>query len=157
LRVRAGINKGPLDKLTRAPAVAAAVLVAFAALYVLWRQRRRSPKSPTDPSAPKLDPTLETATALYRALEAALSTHGISRPASLPPLRHAEGLSEQKHPLAGEVIALTQVYLETRFGRGSLDESDKRDFERRVREIRLYRPPPPAKAQAPKGSAARPA
>src|ERR1019366_4752088 len=58
MRTRAGINKGPLDKLTRAPAVAAGVLVAFAALYVLWRQRRRPAKATADPSAPRLEPSL---------------------------------------------------------------------------------------------------
>jgi transglutaminase-like putative cysteine protease len=141
LRASAGVNKGPLDKLTRAPAVAAGVLVVFGLIYVAWRKRRRPGKPVDDPKSPKLDPLLETATALYKALEAALASQGISRPASLPPLRHAEGLFDQNHPLAGEVIALTQVYLQTRFGHASLDERDKRDFERRIREIRLYRPP----------------
>jgi transglutaminase-like putative cysteine protease len=142
MRARAGVNRGPLDKLTRAPAVAAGVLVLFAAAYFGWRRKRRPSKAATDPSGTRLDPTLETATALYKALEAALFSHGITRPVSLPPLRHAEGLFDQKHPLAGEVFALTQVYLETRFGRRALNEAGRRDFERRVRDIRTYRPPP---------------
>jgi hypothetical protein len=142
LRVRSGVNRGPLDKMTRAPALAAATLVAFGVLYALWKRRRRPTTAGPPGDGPKVDPKLETATALYRALEAALSSHGITRPASLPPLRHAEDLRDRKHPLAGDVVELTHRYLETRFGHGELTETGKREFERRIRDIRAYRPPP---------------
>jgi len=54
----------------------------------------------------------------------------------LPPLRHAEDLVAQRHPLGPEVIALTRVYLETRFGGQALTDAIRRDFETRVRDIR---------------------
>jgi hypothetical protein len=57
----------------------------------------------------------------------------------MPPLRHAEELRSRRHPLATEVLALTTVYLETRFGGTSLTDAARRDFERRVREIRAFR------------------
>jgi transglutaminase-like putative cysteine protease len=139
LRSSTGINKGPLDRMTRAPVVAAAVLAVFGLAYLLWKRRRRR-----TPAAPKtvrerLDRNLETATSLYRSLEGALVLNGISRPASLPPLRHAEELRARSHPLADEVVALTTVYLEARFGGEALTDDTRRDYERRVREIRAYR------------------
>jgi len=79
------------------------------------------------------------AATLYRALEKALQLHGLTRATSMPPLRHAEDLRARRHPLANEVLALTNVYLEARFGGTVLTEATKRDFERRVREIRVYR------------------
>jgi protein-glutamine gamma-glutamyltransferase len=140
MRSRTGVNKGPLDRLTRAPALAGGALVAFAIAYAVWR-RRRHPKAAHDPNkAPAADPRIEGAAALYRALDAALTAQGLSRPLSLPPLRHAVALMDLKHPLARETIALTEIYLETRFGHARLTETTKRDFERRVREIRAFRP-----------------
>ncbi len=146
MRSRTGVNRGWLDHLTRAPALAAGVLLAFATGYWAW-WRRRNPKAAGDPSkAPAADPRVEGAAALYRALDAALAAQGLSRPASLPPLRYAEGLADKQHPLAGETLALTEIYLETRFGHARLTDAAKRDFERRVREIRAYKPPPTAVA-----------
>ena len=59
-----------------------------------------------------------------------------------PPLRHAEDLKVRKHPLADEVLALTSIYLDARFGGQSLDEPARKDFERRIRAIRTYKKPP---------------
>ena len=148
IRTSTGMNKGPLDKVTRAPVLAGALLAAFAIAYFVWKRRRVA--APTGPKEAKerLDRNLETATMLYRGLEAALSSNGISRPASLPPLRHAEDLRARKHPLGDEVVALTNVYLEARFGGESLSEGSRRDFERRVREIRAFRKRPETSASA---------
>jgi hypothetical protein len=140
LRSKAGVNHGPLGKLTRAPVIAGALLVLVAGAYLVWKRRRRSLAEKSRDGAPeKLNPKIETATALYRSLETALALQGITRPASLPPLRHAEDLRARKHPLASEVLALTGVYLEARFGGGALTDRVRRDFERRVREIREFR------------------
>jgi hypothetical protein len=73
---------------------------------------------------------------LFRSLESALHAQGISRPPSLPPLRHAQDLHDQKHPLGDEILSLTQVYLQARFGGAELSETARRDYERRVRTIR---------------------
>lgn len=138
IRRRAGIDKGTLGKLTRAPIVAAGALAIFIAGYSLWRRRRQAgAKSPERKTPP--DPQLESAAALYRSLEIALAAHGLSRPASLPPLRHAEELQARRHPLADEVASLTLIYLETRFGGATLTDAVKREFERRVRDIRAQR------------------
>jgi hypothetical protein len=55
------------------------------------------------------------------------------------------------HPLGSEVVSLTTVYLEARFGGAGLTDASRRDFERRVREIRGFRatePGGPAAATA---------
>ncbi|HSO36569.1 MAG TPA: DUF4129 domain-containing protein, partial [Labilithrix sp.] len=77
-----------------------------------------------------------------------LVTQGISRPASLPPLRHAEELAAKAHPLADDVLALTNRYLEARFGGNVLSDDAAKDFEKKVREIRTYKPPPPVSTSA---------
>jgi transglutaminase-like putative cysteine protease len=141
MRSRTGVNKGPFDRLTRAPALAGGVLVAFAVAYWVWRQRRNPKRKGDANRGPSVDPRIEGAAALYRALDAALAAQGLSRPLSLPPLRYAEGLVDRNHPLAAETVALTEIYLETRFGHALLTEDTKRDFERRVREIRAYKSP----------------
>jgi hypothetical protein len=145
MRARAGIDRGPLSRITRAPVVAGALLVVLTAVYVWWRRRRR-PSRDAEASARKDAPgaRVQTATALYRSLESALQAHGITRPPSTPPLRHAEELRTRSHPLAEVVASLTAVYLETRFGGEALTDASRRDFERQVREIRLHRPEPPA-------------
>jgi hypothetical protein len=143
------VNRGPLERVTRAPALAAGILLAFAVAYAIWRRRSGIKKADRgEPRPTKPDRKLETATALYRALETALAAQGIHRPTSLPPLRHAQELATKSHPLASEVISLTEMYLEARFGGGSLTEAARRDFERRVREIRAHRPKPDVTAQS---------
>lgn len=141
MRSRAGVNRGPFDRITRAPALASGVLLAFAMAYGIW-WRRRNPKAKGDATkGPVPDPRIEGAASLYRALDAALAAHGLPRPLSLPPLRYATGLVERNHPLAGETLALTERYLEMRFGHAPLTDDARRDFERRIRDIRAYKSP----------------
>jgi len=92
-------------------------------------------------ASPQADKTAFAATALYRQLEQALSVQGISRPTAVPPLRHAEELAARSHPLANDILALTQRYVEARFGEVPLSEEEARSFERRIREIRATRLP----------------
>jgi hypothetical protein len=77
-------------------------------------------------------------------LELALQAQGVARAPSMPPLRHAEELRTRSHPLADEILALTHMYLETRFGGADLTDAKRRDFQRRVRDIRVYRRETPA-------------
>jgi hypothetical protein len=137
-RSRTGLSTGWTEKLTRAPTVAAAVLVLGIVAYVAWKQRRRrdKPKGTKGPRGNEADPTLEAAAALYRALETALAARGIRRLASTPPLRHALSLRETKHPLADEVWDLTNIYLEARFGGIEIDDDVTKDFTRRVKALR---------------------
>ncbi len=141
LRSRAGFDKGPLSRLTRGPVVAGALLALVAAAYAAWKRRRRvSDARDAAGGKPQLDARTESAAALYRSLETVLQAQGISRAPSIPPLRHAEELRSRQHPLAGEILSLTGVYLEARFGGLALTEALKRDFERRVRDLRAHRP-----------------
>jgi transglutaminase-like putative cysteine protease len=142
LRQKTGTNTGAAERFTRPPVVAGAVLILGIGAYVLWRRRRPSKGSDlAGQEKPKVSPQVETATALYKALETALASQGIARPASLPPLRHAEELVARQHPLAQPVLELTNIYIEARFGGLTIDESAQRDYERRVKEIRAFKPP----------------
>jgi transglutaminase-like putative cysteine protease len=143
LRAETGANRGALEKVTRPTFVAGMLLVLGFGGYLAWRRRRWTKGAPTDaPPGAKVDPTLETATALYRHLEVALALQGVPRPASLPPLRHAEDLVGRDHPLGVTVLDLTNRYLEARFGGVPIDESGQREFERRVKTIRAFKPEP---------------
>jgi protein-glutamine gamma-glutamyltransferase len=139
IRAKAGVDRGPLDVLTRAPVVATGGLLLLGAAYMLWKRRRGLAASDGDLAKRALASRLDAAAALYRALESALQLQGISRAPSVPPLRHAEELKSRSHPLADEILSLTQVYLETRFGGAALTEATRRSFERRVRDIRALR------------------
>jgi transglutaminase-like putative cysteine protease len=150
LRVQTGANHGAMEKVTRPTFLAGAILVLALGGYVVWRRRRASkPTSPNPPTDTRIDPKLEAATALYRGLEVALAMQGIARPPSLPPLRHAEDLVSRQHPLADSVLDLTNRYLEARFGGLQIDENGQRDYERRVKEIRAFKPIAPAADSSP--------
>jgi hypothetical protein len=80
------------------------------------------------------------ATAMYELLEGAMNAQGIPRGPSTPPLRHALSLQRMGHPLAEEVLGLTELYLGARFGGIAVTEKDRRDFEGRVKKVRTLRP-----------------
>jgi transglutaminase-like putative cysteine protease len=139
MRTKAGVNRGPFDAMTRAPVAAGGALALAGLAYALWRRRRRLAGTRTESAKRVVDPHLDAASALYRALESALQVQGIVRATSVPPLRHAEELKSKSHPLADEVLSLTQVYLETRFGGATLTDATRKNFERRVRGLRAVR------------------
>ncbi|MBX3185920.1 MAG: DUF3488 domain-containing protein [Labilithrix sp.] len=144
LRVKTGTNRGAMERMTRGPVLAGVLLVAVAAAYILWKRKRTSkdPQGALDPKT-RVDPQLEAATALYRSLEHALALQGISRPMSLPPLRHAEDLVAKAHPLATDVLDLTNRYLDARFGGQAFTDDATREYERRIKEIKAHKAPPP--------------
>jgi protein-glutamine gamma-glutamyltransferase len=139
IRSKAGVDRGPFDVLTRAPVVGAGGLLLLGAAYLRWKRRRTLAGPDADDAKRANASRLDAAAALYRALENALQLQGISRAPSVPPLRHAHDLKSRSHPLADEVLALTHVYLEARFGGAALTEATRRSFERRVRLIRAVR------------------
>ena len=137
IRSKTGTNHGGLERWTRPSSLAAGSLLIMATLLYVWRElqrRNRAPKNEKEPSPEEGNALI--ATTLYRLLESALSARGIVRPVSLPPLRHALELTQQDHPLAPEVLSLTHVYLDSRFGHRALTENDVRTFEKRVRDVR---------------------
>jgi transglutaminase-like putative cysteine protease len=140
LRSKTGSGHGALERWTRPSRMVVLVLLLIATAAYAWRQiRLRRLAAPAEDEPAPRDATAAAATTLYRQLETALAFQGVVRPACVPPLRHALELTERQHPLAPEVLALTHVYLDTRFGHRALTESDKRDFEMRVRVVRQRR------------------
>ena len=114
-------------------------VVAGGLLYFAWRKirigrgRARPQLLDGQPAA------VMRVVALYRQLEDVLRNLGIGRPSSTPPLAHAQALHELRHPTAGEVLALTEIYLAVRFGRRDFSVEDERDFEARVKTLRQFR------------------
>ena len=110
------------------------VAVGGALFWVRRRHRRRTerPRPAGDRSQSSI-----LATALYEQLESAMGAHGVARSPGTPPLRHAEALSSNAHPLGPEILELTRIYLRARFGGIPIEEDERRDFERRVRTVKL--------------------
>jgi transglutaminase-like putative cysteine protease len=148
MRSRTGIDRGALDRVTRAPVMAALALALMGAAYWMWRRTRPIGQKAADPAQSQAAPgsRADFAVVLFRGLESALHLHGITRSPSVPPLRHAEQLRSQHHPLGDEIVSLTCVYLAARFGGVSLTDQDRRAFERRIRHIRALRRPAPRAA-----------
>ena len=92
-------------------------------------------------------PSALLATELYELLDGAMSAQGVSRSPGTPPLRHAEALKALDHPLSAEILALTEIYLEARFGGVVIDEALRREYEDRVKSVRT-RPAPRTSAPA---------
>jgi hypothetical protein len=126
----------------------AVVVLAGGAVYLYLRRRKRFERT-RGPEADPRSPSALLATELYERLDAAMNTKGIPRSPAVPPLAHAEALTALAHPLADEVMVLTDVYLRARFGGEVITEEVRRDFDERVRVIRtMVLPPPTAAAQA---------
>ena len=78
---------------------------------------------------------------LYKSLEAAMTARGVPRHLGTPPLAHAHALADMRHPIASEVLQLTEIYQQARFGGRQLDEAQGREFATRVRALRQSREP----------------
>jgi hypothetical protein len=117
--------------------LAVGVLLLLVGVYYLVKQRRKTTATEEAPEvvAARNHEVID----LYRSLEAVLAHHGAARPASTPPLAHARSLSEIGHPLGAEALALTELYIEVRFGGRRLPEGEKKDFARRVKLLRQHR------------------
>ncbi len=119
-------------------AVAGGVIAAV----VVFRRRRR-------PRGPELQPSerelvARRITELYRSLDQVMTLRGAARPTGTPPYTHARALVALGHPIAAEVMALTEQYQSVRFGGAPLSEEARKEFQERVRA--LQRAPETAKA-----------
>ncbi len=141
LRSRSKLLSSPIASPRRLIPLLGGVLLVAGALYTLRRNRRR-PRRAGDGAGARLK--AQRAVTLYEQLEVALARRGVPRPVSVPPLRHAEQLAALGHPESDEIIALTQVYLEVRFGGRPLDAQLSQSFQQRVKALhQLPAPPPP--------------
>jgi transglutaminase-like putative cysteine protease len=132
------LSGNPQRRRTLVVAAMLASLIGFA--YWQWLRRKRSPTTPTGDAGESF--VTAQIVALYRSLEAAMMVRGVPRVASTPPLAHAQGLVALGHPIGDEVLALTEQYLEVRYAGRALTEHDRREFARRVREVREGAGPP---------------
>jgi hypothetical protein len=121
-------------------------LLGIAALA--WLARNLLRKRRTGRQPPKLPSSRELASRriveLYRGLELSLIARGVPRPSGTPPLAHAQALSAMAHPIAEEVLALTEQYLRVRFGGEALADAERRQYAERVRAIKQARVERPA-------------
>ncbi len=133
---------GALGKALSSPRATLLVLVgAGSVVYLLvWLRRRKKGNLPAARAASERETNARESVELYRQLEAALASHGITRPTGTPPRAHAAALVAMGHPVGAEALALTERYLEARFGGRALTAEERRDFARRVRAIRQQRP-----------------
>lgn len=108
--------------------------VLLVVLGVLAWRRRRPIEDPEGEE--RLSPAAHRSIELYRKLELVLESKGMARPRSTPPLTYARSLMGAGHPLAPDVLALTEIYLRTRFGGQPLSEPEARQFSERVGRIK---------------------
>ncbi|MCC6526183.1 MAG: DUF3488 domain-containing protein [Polyangiaceae bacterium] len=114
---------------------AAVTLVAAAMVWVILRRRRR--RQQRDGRGARIESkSAQLATSLYELLDRTLALIGLARGSTTPPLRHAEALATNGHPLAPEILDLTLRYLDARFGDQAFSPEDRRDFEARVKRLR---------------------
>jgi len=125
--------------------ILAAVIAAGGGL-ALWLRRKKYLKASTTRSADPRSASALLATTLYESLDIAMGIRGVGRTPSTPPLRHAQALLAISHPLSEEILDLTEIYIEARFGGKTLSDEEKRAFERRVKQIRQPNTPPPPTA-----------
>jgi transglutaminase-like putative cysteine protease len=114
----------------------AVVIVAGGLAYLVWRRLRFRRLRARPVKLVGQAASVTRVVALYRSLEDALRGMGVGRQVTTPPLAHARSLEELKHPAAVEILELTEVYLEARFGRRELSLDEERDYERRVKALR---------------------
>jgi transglutaminase-like putative cysteine protease len=125
-------------RLPSALLIGAGVIILLALAVRRGGSRTAAGAGPTHRGDSQASAASSAATALYGSLEAALVVKGVVRDRSRPPLAHAQHLLEQRHPLAHDVIALTRLYLEARFGGHPLSPDARREFERGIQRVKVW-------------------
>jgi transglutaminase-like putative cysteine protease len=115
----------------------ALVVLALGGGAAYWHTRRSGKqRTPSAKEVMPRSPSALLATELYEQLDSAMGAQGVGRAPGVPPLRHAEGLAAIEHPLADEILALTQAYLRARFGGEVISAEERKHFEERVKALR---------------------
>ena len=119
-------------------AVVVLALGAGAIGFVVWRRRREGRQAQRDRDG-KLPPrAIQEATEIYEALQHAMAAFGIARSPGTPPLKHAERLLADSHPVSGDVHIVTLRYLRARFGDDPITAEEKADLQQRIRDVRIH-------------------
>ena len=121
-------------------AATVALVAAVLAVAVWWTKRRRAKAPRRDEPQDRRARAATVAASLYETLDGAMLAQGLARAQGTPPLAHASSRTVREHPLGEEILALTQRYLDVRFGGLTIDEETRREYERRVKAVRGYRP-----------------
>jgi hypothetical protein len=102
-----------------------------------WLRKRREPKGRSEGLAVR--PEALRVVQLYRDLEKEMNLWGVPRSAHTPPLAHAAALGSDQHPIADDVMALTLVYQEVRFGERAFGPDEDSEFRTRLTALRKDR------------------
>jgi hypothetical protein len=135
-RQRTGSLFGESGVLSRAGLIVVGIAAAGVIAWIWYKRRKQRGAAPRPEEQESRSPSAALATVLYEALDAAMSAIGIPRSPGIPPLRHAHALMMNDHPAADEILDLTNLYLSARFGGLALSDSDRQEFEQRVKTLR---------------------
>ena len=134
IRQRSGLTTTLGSKNRLLLVLAGILLVGLGVFWLLRtrpaRSRRKGVEAAEEPARRK------EIVRLYATLDAAMAARGVPRQLSTPPLGHARALADMGHPLGVQVLDLTQVYVNVRFGGQELTDAQRQRFVRRVRELR---------------------
>lgn len=114
----------------------AAWLLAIPVLAWIALRFRRRQKTPQGRSQERSDPRVDEIVRLYRLLEHHLEHLGLGRPQGTPPLTHARAIVALGHPVAPELLELTKIYVEVRFGGAPFGRDRAAEYARRVAKVR---------------------
>jgi len=110
------------------------ILLAVGVYWLSRRRRRHRARAPVAPSPQQI--SASQVVNLYKQLERAMATRGVPRQRGTPPLAHARALTHLRHPIASEVLDLTEIYQQVRFGGRHLDDQTRRSYGLRVRALK---------------------
>lgn len=135
-RQRTGSIFGDTGLTARTALPVVGIAVAGVAAWFWYKRRKQRGAAPREGEREPRSASAALATVLYEALDATMTAIGVPRSPGIPPLRHARALEMNDHPAADEIRDLTNLYLSARFGGVDLSESDRLDFEQRVKVLR---------------------
>ena len=127
-------NSSWLSKVNKKVALGISGLLLAGAGYWYWRRRRTIIE--TAGPITKEAQLASQVVGLYQQLESVLRHHGVPRRPDTPPLAHARGLQALAHPIADDVLYLTEVYINVRFGNTTLTQETTDEFKTRLSHLK---------------------